>query len=48
MIKKLQEENLDFDIEFNKQIAFEQNKQLNQFSKIYYNKIKKNSNISEK
>ena len=44
---KIQEENLDFDLEFNKQITFEKNTQLNQFSKIYYNKISKNSNISE-
>ena len=44
---KTQEENLDFDVEFNKQIIFEKNTQLNQFSKIYYNKISKNSNISE-
>ena len=44
---KIQEENLDFDLEFNKQIIFEKNTQLNQFSKIYYNKISKNSNISE-
>ena len=44
---KTQEKNLDFDVEFNKQIIFEKNTQLNQFSKIYYNKISKNSNISE-
>ena len=44
---KTQKENLDFDVEFNKQIIFEKNTQLNQFSKIYYNKINKNSNISE-
>ena len=44
---KTQEGNLDFDVEFNKQIIFEKNTQLNQFSKIYYNKISKNSNISE-
>ena len=44
---KTQEENLDFDVEFNKQIIFEKNTQLNQFSEIYYNKISKNSNISE-
>ena len=45
---KTQEGNLDFDVEFNKQIIFEKNTQLNQFSKIYYNKISKNSNISER
>jgi peptidyl-prolyl cis-trans isomerase SurA len=44
---KTQEGNLDFDVEFNKQIIFEKNTQLNQFSKIYYNKISKNSDISE-
>ena len=46
--KKILEENLDFDQEFNKQVNFEKNKQLNKFSKLYFNKIKKNSVISEK
>ena len=45
--KKQQERKLNFEEEFNKQILFEKNKQLNQFSKIYFNKIKKNSTISE-
>ena len=33
--KKILEENLDFDQEFNKQVNFEKNKQLNKFSKLY-------------
>ena len=45
--KKQQEIKLNFEEEFKKQILFEKNKQLNQFSKIYFNKIKKNSTISE-
>ena len=44
---KLQEENLNFDEEFKKQIAFEKNMQLDKFSKIYFSKIKKNSQINE-
>ena len=44
----MQEENLDFDKEFNKQIAFEQNNQLDRYSKIYFSKIQKNSLIDEK
>ena len=45
---KIQEENLDFDKEFKKQIAFEQNNQLDRYSKIYFSKIQKNSVIDEK
>ena len=45
--KKQQERKLNFEEEFKKQILFEKNKQLNQFSKIYFNKIKKNSAINE-
>ena len=45
--KKQQERKLNFEEEFKKQILFEKNKQLNQFSKIYFNKIKKNSTINE-
>ena len=45
---KLQKENLNFDEEFNKHIAFEKNMQLDKFSKIYFSKIKKNSTINEK
>ena len=45
--KRQQERKFNFEEEFKKQILFEKNKQLNQFSKIYFNKIKKNSTISE-
>jgi len=45
--KRQQERKLNFEEEFKKQILFEKNKQLNQFSKIYFNKIKKNATISE-
>ena len=45
--KRQQERKLNFEEEFKKQILFEKNKQLNQFSKIYFNKIRKNSAISE-
>ena len=34
--------NIDLDVEFKKAVDFERNRQLNQYSKIYYNKIKKN------
>ena len=40
-IKKI-ELNIDIDAEFKKAINYERNRQLNQYSKIYYNKIKKN------
>ena len=33
--------------EFKKIIQYEQNRQLNKFSKIYYNKVKINTSISE-
>ena len=45
--KRQQERKLNFEEEFKKQILFEKNKQLNQFSKKNFNKIKKNSTISE-
>jgi peptidyl-prolyl cis-trans isomerase SurA len=46
--KKTQRIYLDFDKEFEKQITYEKNIQLEQYSKIYFKKIKKNSVISEK
>ena len=46
--KKKQAKYLNFDEEFEKQITYEKNTQLNQYSKIYFKKIKKNSVISEK
>ena len=38
---------IDADKELDKLVNFERNKQLNQFSKIYFNKIKKNLEINE-
>ena len=38
---------LDFDTEFKKLIEYEKNKQLNQFSTIYYNKLQFNTKIEE-
>ena len=46
--KKKEEIEIDFNKEFNKQVANEKNSQLQQFSEIFYKKIKKNSVISEK
>ena len=46
--KKENEAEVDFEKTFNKMIIDEKNRQLNQFSLIYYNKIKKNIFISEK
>jgi len=39
---------LNFEEEFKKLIVYEKNRQLNQFSLIYFNKIKQNVNYSEK
>ena len=38
---------IDVESEFKKAINYERNRQLNQYSKIYYNKIKKNLNFNE-
>ena len=38
---------IDVEKELKKLVNFEKNKQLNQYSKIYFNKIKKNLEISE-
>ena len=46
--KKTQNIYLNFDEEFEKQITYEKNIQLEQFSSIYFKKINKNSIISEK
>ena len=46
--KKTQKIYLNFNEEFEKQITYEKNSQLEQFSRIYFKKIKKNSTISEK
>jgi peptidyl-prolyl cis-trans isomerase SurA len=42
MNTEILETTLDIDKEFKKAINYERNRQLNQYSKIYYNKIKKN------
>ena len=39
---KNSETTIDIENELNKAISYERNRQLNQYSKIYYNKIKKN------
>ena len=46
--KKETEAEINFESEFNKMVVEEKNRQLNQFSLIYFNKIKKNIFISEK
>ena len=45
--KKTSELKIDFDRELKKMIQFEKNKQLKQFSLIYYKKVKNNSEIYE-
>ena len=39
---------LDFEEEFKKKLSFEKNRQLNQFSTIYFNKIRQNAKIKNK
>ena len=46
--KKKEDLNINKDDALKKQIAFEKNKQFNQFSLIYYNKIKFNAKVDEK
>ena len=48
-IKDIKEEKnkLNMQQEISKKINYERNRQLNQFSKIYFNKIKKRININE-
>jgi len=45
--KKIKELETDFDLELEKMIKFEKNKQLEQFSSIYFKKIKNNIKINE-
>jgi len=45
--KKISELEIDYNLELKKMIQFEKNKQLMQFSSIYYKKIKNNSEIYE-
>tara|TARA_B100001250_G_C19714094_1_gene750533 strand:- start:165 stop:1115 length:951 start_codon:yes stop_codon:yes gene_type:complete len=46
--KKKIKNNLNFEEEFKKSLSFEKNRQLNQFSTIYFSKIINNVNIDEK
>ena len=46
--KKEDKINLDFEEEFKKKLSFEKNRQLNQFSTIYFNKIRQNAKIKNK
>ena len=45
--KRTNELEIDFDIELQKMIQYEKNKQLKQFSSIYYKKVKNNAEIYE-
>ena len=49
-INDIKEEKVEvnFDDELKKIVSFEKNRQLNQFSQIYYKKVKKNVLINEK
>ena len=47
MKKKISELEIDFNRELEKMIQFEKNKQLRQFSSIYFKKIKNNTEIYE-
>ncbi|MDC1278125.1 peptidylprolyl isomerase [Pelagibacteraceae bacterium] len=44
---KITEIKIDMNVELKKAINYERNRQLNQFSKIYYNKVKKNLELDE-
>ena len=44
---KNSETTIDIEIKLKKAIDYERNRQLNQYSKIYYNKIKKNLDFNE-
>ena len=44
---KISDVNIDAEEEFKKAINYERNRQLNQYSKIYYNKIKKNLELDD-
>jgi peptidyl-prolyl cis-trans isomerase SurA len=44
---KIEEKKIDVDKQVEKKIQYELNRQLEQFSKIYYNKVKINTNINE-
>ena len=40
-------QNIDINKELNERIIYEQNRQLNQFSLLYYKKLKQNTKINE-
>ena len=44
--KKEIKKEINFDEELNEFIKFEKNKQLNQFSQLYYKRLKQNTNIN--
>ena len=46
-VTNIKKSKVDYEYELKKKINFEKNRQLNQFSKIYYNKIKKNLEFNE-
>tara|TARA_Y100000590_G_scaffold467121_1_gene644876 strand:- start:2013 stop:2948 length:936 start_codon:yes stop_codon:yes gene_type:complete len=46
-IKKIKNNNLDVDEELNKLVSYEKNKQLNQLSNVFFNKIRNNTIINE-
>ena len=46
--KKIVKFNYDFNTEFNKRVSSEKNRQLNQFSSVYFDKLKQNIEIYEK
>ena len=46
-VTNIKKSKVDYEYELKKKINFEKNRQLNKFSKIYYNKIKKNLEFNE-
>ena len=45
--KKEMKQSIDINKELNERIIFERNRQLNQFSLLYYKKLKQNTKINE-
>ncbi len=45
--KKEMKQKIDIDKELNEKVNFERNKQLNQFSLLYYKKLEQNTKINE-
>ena len=45
--KKEMKQSIDINKELNERVKFEQNRQLNQFSLLYYKKLKQNTKINE-